>query len=709
MTINRNLDAERQSASTGNELVQSGSSGVTVNPVETYKLKISPLVVDKLGVKLYDRASAVVAELIANSYDADAEKVTVRIPLGTALATKKDSELLDTGYVIEVEDDGHGMEPSEAQGYYLQVGRNRRQYPGQGGRSRTKGRSVMGRKGIGKLAPFGICTRIEVISAGGPLTSSGYLVAHFYLDYGKILSMKDSDLVVQLDAGPLDRTYRPNGGTTVRLSNFQPKVVPPAETFYRQLAARFGFAAPDFEIWVEDARDPRSNPPKKMEHIDIPLMAETRIDLSSRPVVTDDGKRLRVEGWLGMGRSSYKNEELAGVRVYARDKLVATTRDFEQPAGYTGEFTARSYLVGEVFADWLDLDEEDDLIRSDRQSILWESDYGRALRKWGAELIKEIARASRRPRRTQMRDKFLEISNFVERARERYPQREVVEAAVDLARKIGAFASGDEIEDEDYVNELTEVVLAVAPHKALIQAFQDFAKKVDAGEVSMENLLDLFGKTRVAELASYGQIAAERVKSIRELEKIVYSTTSVREDEFQKLLAKSPWLIEPTWTVITENQSLRTFKAAFENYWFQRTTERLVLDIGYERKRPDFTLVHVGHMLHIVEIKTAGHYFDDNDYDRLIRYVDGFRSFFKQNPNFSKEFSLGWRIDLVADGVNLTDLRNQMGFDPLTKDGTIYQITWSDFLLHAKNAHEMFLKASDEFEKTYSLLDESPR
>jgi len=40
-------------------------------------MKISRLTVDKLGVKLYDRVSAVIAELVANSYDADATKVTI--------------------------------------------------------------------------------------------------------------------------------------------------------------------------------------------------------------------------------------------------------------------------------------------------------------------------------------------------------------------------------------------------------------------------------------------------------------------------------------------------------------------------------------------------------------------------------------------------------------------------------------------------------
>lgn len=128
-----------------------------------YELKISRLTVDKLGVKLYDKASAVVAEVVANSYDADAEKVTVRLPLCTLLAQKKkqrdksDKEvevIEDLGYVIEIEDDGHGMTPDEAIDYYLRVGRDRRSDPKvkDGGHSREKKRPVMGRKGIGKLS-----------------------------------------------------------------------------------------------------------------------------------------------------------------------------------------------------------------------------------------------------------------------------------------------------------------------------------------------------------------------------------------------------------------------------------------------------------------------------------------------------------------------------------------------------------------------------
>src|SRR5689334_15382004 len=89
------------------------SSGM--NDSTEYVLRISRLTIDKLGVKLYDKVSAVVAELIANGYDADAEEVKVSLPLGVALAKKdKNKQPVDLGYVIEVTDNGHGMTPAEA-------------------------------------------------------------------------------------------------------------------------------------------------------------------------------------------------------------------------------------------------------------------------------------------------------------------------------------------------------------------------------------------------------------------------------------------------------------------------------------------------------------------------------------------------------------------------------------------------------------------
>ncbi len=178
---------------------------------QPYTMRLSRLTVDKLGVKLYDKASAVVAELIANAYDADAENVTVTIPLGTALASKAaDGLVADSGYSVSVSDDGHGMTPDEAQKYFLFVGADRRTRKSDGARSREKERPVMGRKGIGKLAPFGICRKIEVRSAGGPMTENGFLVSHFMLDFRAIVTDEEGE--VPIAAGQMTALGQPIAG-----------------------------------------------------------------------------------------------------------------------------------------------------------------------------------------------------------------------------------------------------------------------------------------------------------------------------------------------------------------------------------------------------------------------------------------------------------------------------------------------------------------
>lgn len=660
-----------------------------------YHLKISRLTIDKLGVKLYDKASAVVAELVANGYDADAETVTVSIPLSVQLATKAGGQLQDKGHVIEVEDDGHGMTPAEAREFYLRVGTDRRQRP-EGRTSRKKKRPVMGRKGIGKLAPFGICRHIEVWSAGGKkVAGKGFEVTHFHMDFDEIVADVDTD--VELKPGEFDGKFSARSGTRIRLSSFLAKRVPDKDTFLRQLAVRFTFARPDFKIRVVDTED-AAKPTLQVKHLDIPLLAGTKVDLANRPAMTPDGEPLEMSGWLGMAKEAYKNEEMMGVRIYARGKIVGVTRDFNQPAGFTGEFAMRSYLVGEVTAEWLDLDDGEDLIRTDRQDILWDSDYGQILRTWGAELIKEIARTAKEPRRIRVRDMFIQKSNIEKRAIARFGnQKDVARVAVDLAKKFGGFAAEDELDDADYLQDLGEFILSVAPHHALIEAFQEFSQEVTKGDASLDDLVNIFDKTQIAELASYAQIAMERVRVIEQLGAVIDGDN--KESAFQELIAKAPWLIKPNWTVITQNEGLRSFRNRFERWMKKEKKVEVALAIGHEDKRPDFTLVSIDGFLHIVELKKAGHDFDDTDFERLLNYVEAFEEFFEKHEAIAKAFPEGWRIDLIADGEKLKQMVNRTAYRGLKERGRVKRIPWNDMLHEAKKVHEQFLEAREKSAK----------
>src|ERR1700733_13798957 len=112
-----------------------------------YVMTISRLTVDKLGVKLYDKVSAVIAELVSNSYDADGTTVTIKAPMGEYLASRAQEAIRDKGFTIEVNDNGIGMTPSEVNKFYLRVGAERRKDE-RGDVSKKYGRKVMGNKGV---------------------------------------------------------------------------------------------------------------------------------------------------------------------------------------------------------------------------------------------------------------------------------------------------------------------------------------------------------------------------------------------------------------------------------------------------------------------------------------------------------------------------------------------------------------------------------
>ena len=88
----------------------------------------------------------------------------------------------------------------------------------------------------------------------------------------------------------------------------------------------------------------------------------------------EGGKSYPIVGWMAFAKEPVKREYHSGIRIYCRKKFAAQTQGFDIAAGFTGELNVRSYLIGELHCDWLD--EEEDLIHTDRQNILWSADVG---------------------------------------------------------------------------------------------------------------------------------------------------------------------------------------------------------------------------------------------------------------------------------------------------------------------------------------------
>lgn len=695
-----------------------------------YTMTISRMTVDKLGVKLYDRVSAVLAELVANAYDADARDVKIRARMGVFLAQKVNGEIHDEGYVIEVIDNGHGMTPEEVNRFYLRVGAERRLDPARGDRSRGLQRRVMGRKGVGKLAPFGVAERLEIISSGGELVEesgadltilSGYRTAHLFLDRRRIL--KDTDFDYHPEPGPLDGTLRPSRGTTLRLMQFDRRRVPDIEDLARQLAQRFGVSSADWRVTLEDvpANDGTgSDGAGKVVTVgdfEVPIMPGTELRLESSrnvagtvvenvvvnaegEVLTDlkagfecDGTFYPVRGWVAYAREPYKDDLMAGVRIYCRGKIAAQTSLFGQRAGFTGEYNVRSYLIGELQSDWLD--EAEDLIQTDRRDILWSHELGQAFESWGQTLVRRIAKGARAPLQKRTWQLFSEVARIDEVVLEAFPgdaQAPIREKAKEFARLIGQTVRGDELEDAEHVAALVRVSLSLAPHVTLTEQLRDAA---GAAVTPIQVVTAILQTAKVAELSSFGRIAEERLQVIQNLERLK-DDQSTREDEFQALIDQAPWLIQPQWSPITANQTFATLKREFEKFFERKTGISISLsDFSAPTKRADFALTSHDGIVQIVEIKRPHHRLQNEEMDRLVRYKDLMDEFLAHpgHEQFREQFR-EVALTLVCDGLGLTGV-HRSAFESFQRERKLDYVTWAAFLLRTRQAHEDFLGEAD--------------
>lgn len=133
----------------------SGSAPRSMAGKKDLVIEIEPAVINGLGINLHGRLQPVMSEIVANSWDADAGTVEIRLPEGG----------IGTESKIVVKDDGTGMSRDDIVDKYLRIGRERRVEEGTD--TTGRGRRVMGRKGIGNLSVFGVARTVTVETAKG--------------------------------------------------------------------------------------------------------------------------------------------------------------------------------------------------------------------------------------------------------------------------------------------------------------------------------------------------------------------------------------------------------------------------------------------------------------------------------------------------------------------------------------------------------------
>ena len=146
--------------------------------MKEYSINIDPRILELLGPNLYTNIYYVLAELIANAYDADAKNVYI-------ISNKDD---------IRVEDDGHGMsyDSGEVQKflYVAAVSRTNQE----DSKTRSGKRKKMGRKGVGKLAALSVSESVNILTVANG-EKSGFVLARRPMEGNKLQAIDEKDII----------------------------------------------------------------------------------------------------------------------------------------------------------------------------------------------------------------------------------------------------------------------------------------------------------------------------------------------------------------------------------------------------------------------------------------------------------------------------------------------------------------------------------
>lgn len=192
--------------------------------MKEYALNVDPRILELLGPNLYTNIYYVLAELIANAYDADAENVWI-------ISNKDD---------IRVEDDGHGMSYENGDiNKYLNVAGVSRTVEDDSF-TRSGKRRKMGRKGVGKLAALSVSESVFITTVFNG-EKSGFVLSRRPLDGNKLEA---------IDEKSISFSYIEENGTSIIMKNPQYRLHKTLGAVRRNLLKIFPLVDSSFKIHI---------------------------------------------------------------------------------------------------------------------------------------------------------------------------------------------------------------------------------------------------------------------------------------------------------------------------------------------------------------------------------------------------------------------------------------------------------------------------
>lgn len=412
--------------------------------MKEYRLNVDPRILELLGPNLYTNIYYVLAELIANAYDADASNVYI----------------FDGEEEIRVEDDGRGMSYDSGEvAKFLNVA----------GVSRTNedeaitsnGRRKMGRKGVGKLAALSVSESVDVLTVSDG-EKSGFVLSR--VPGGELLQAIPEESITFLRAT--------SQGTAIVMRDPEYALHKTMSAVRRNLLKLFPIVSPDFRIHVVRGTDtetiddfdrhvmgqlstlitlgdhygdlvdlvPDSHPARRSDLVSAEPAFIKEITMTNRAGETKP-YTLELVGWIGTYKST---RELKAERTEFPDNFISLFAN-----GKLGEFNvlpvvgqnrlSEVYVVGQLHADLFELTELPDMALSNRQG--YKSDdprYAAVLDHIRDDLLFRLRRR---------RDTFADLENALKKEKKKAEQlaneAKLRESVDDFRRRVAESASAE--------------------------------------------------------------------------------------------------------------------------------------------------------------------------------------------------------------------------------------------------------------------------
>ncbi|OXM73355.1 MULTISPECIES: ATP-binding protein [Amycolatopsis] len=532
-----------------------------------YAMTLSLNVLNHLGINLYSNVPAVISEVVANAYDADAEKVEITL----------DSHSKS----ITIRDDGCGMTTEDVNSRFLHVGYRRRE--SDQAITPRFGRKVMGRKGIGKLSLFSIARVVEVYTIKDGQRSA------FRMQLDEIqrqISNTNSgqyhpESLIDQFPGDLHR------GTKIVLTDLKKELQNVASGLTKRIARRFSILGSEYNfrvliggrevtavdrdyfhkaqfLWVYDEFSEAEKIGEQCKRAENKKFSE--------PATLPEGE---VRGWIATSFSPKDlkdddGEQINRVTLMVRGKLAHENLLEEiKESSIFG-----SYLFGEIHADFLDSDDAEDIATSSRQRIVEDDPRYQSLIQWFTTQVRAIGSAwtdLRNQKGTSAALENLHIKAWFNTLR-----GDTKKKAVRLFGKINQLTVDN---PQQRAQLFAHSVLAFE-----VMRYRENLDALDQLETSdLQSISILFGNIEDLEAVLYHRIVTQRLKVIEKLQQHVDNDSL--EKVLQEHLFSNLWLLDPSWERATDHTMEERVGRAFSEISADLTPEERAsrIDIRYKR------------------------------------------------------------------------------------------------------------------------------